>query len=207
MFYEVILDNSETPNKCTISPLSDRADFHLISVQANRILGPLRSHILLHHEGQCLTEIRTSLSPDVGIASVDCIWRRLDKLLARIARPLPQLARIPEGFVTAYPRRSENHSDPRGGLATIEAIFIARALLGQWDSTLLSRYFFGRKFIELNMRRFLDCGIAQAADSEHWPEPIMPVRSALQRRRDRGRLVFSSELSVIDRYANTPKSN
>lgn len=189
MLYEVILDEGETANKCTIAPLAGRADFRLIRVQGRNALGPLKAPLLLHHQGQCLTQLKGSLGASLGIASIDCVWRRLDVLLGRVVGPLPLLARIPEGFETAYPRSSERGTDPKGGLATIEAIFVASAILGQWDASLFSKYYFGRRFIEINRGRFLELGIHQAADPAAQPVFAQPTRNSQQRRLDRGRPV------------------
>lgn len=188
MFYEVVIDSSETANKCTILPLASRPDFHLIRIKKIKKLPTLNSPILLHHEGECLTEIRKSLGQVQAIASIDCVWRRLEGILARVERPLPRFARIPDGFQTAYPRKSSDNSDPDGGLATIEALFIAGALLGNWDATLLSKYYFGRKFVELNRNRFQELGVYPENDQEAMPVLSKPPRHALQRRRDRERV-------------------
>jgi hypothetical protein len=85
MHYEVILDSGETPNKCTIAPLRYRPDFHLYPVKGNAVFGPLKASILLHHEGQCLTEIQKSLTGVQGIAAIDCVWRRVLKPLTLVA--------------------------------------------------------------------------------------------------------------------------
>ena len=187
MLYEVILDIGETPNKCTIAPLAGRSDFKLIRVKGEAALGPLVSPLLLHHQGACLTTLTALSRKTGGIASVDCVWRRLDYLLGRIAGQIPVLAKIPEGFLTAYPRFSRHTPDPDGGLATIEAIFVASALLGRWDVSLLSEYYFGRKFVALNRQRFLDLGVSQAADAGELPPLVPRQRTSQQRRRDRGK--------------------
>lgn len=186
MLYEVILDSGETANKCTIAPLAYRTDFRVILGKGAGPLGPLSAPILLHHEGVCLTTLRESLGVVTGISCIDCVWRRVDGLLKRIVTPLPQCVKIPDGFKTAYPRRSYHDFDPDQGLATIEAIFIAAAIVGNWDPSLLSHYYFGRKFVELNKSRFLDLGVSQAADVDALP--VVPTRSknSQQRRRDRG---------------------
>jgi pre-rRNA-processing protein TSR3 len=187
MHYEVIIDAGETINKCTIAPLSSRPDFRLFRVKGPKPLGPLLSPILLHHEGQCLTQLREQLPQVQGIATIDCVWNRLDVLMRRISGQLPILARIPNGFETAYPRRSAQNTDPEGGLATIEAIFVAAALLGNWDITLFSEYYFGGKFVDLNRELFLKLGVSQAGDPQC--QPVLParIRTSQQRRRDRGR--------------------
>ena len=187
MFYEVIIDSSEKANKCTVVPLLYRTDFHLFRVKGSSVLGPLESPILLHHEGECITTIQKTLGKVQGIATIDCVWRRLDGLLRRIADPRPILARIPDGFETAYPRHSVKSIDPAGGLATIEAIFVAGALLGNWDVTLLSEYYFGREFVELNAKRFLELGVSQATQQDALPVRSRQPRNSMQRRRDRKR--------------------
>lgn len=189
MFYEVILDSGETANKCTIAPLSSRSDFRITRVKGPNTFGPMASQILLHHEGKCLTEIKAALAqPIQGIATIDCVWRRLDGLVARIKGDLPALARIPEGFVTAYPRKSTLiDNDPDCGLATIEAIFVASALLDNWDVTLLSEYHFGREFVLLNQRRFVELGVLEARDDSKIPVQAQRRRDSLTRRRDRGK--------------------
>jgi pre-rRNA-processing protein TSR3 len=158
MIYEVILDGGETANKCTIAPLADRPDFRLIPTRGGVELGPLRSPVLLHPEGACLTAWTGTGAPPDGIAAIDCVWSRVPTLLGRIQGRLPALYKIPEGFVTAYPRTNKQGADPDRGLATIEAIFLAAALLGRWDPTLLSRYAFCRRFLERISRPLQQCG-------------------------------------------------
>lgn len=183
MRYEVVLDWGETPNKCTIAPLVYRQDFRLIGVPRSGSLKSLRSQLLLHPEGECITQLRDSEC--TLLAAVDCIWKRLPALLERIEGGLPRLVRIPDGFVTVYPRRVEHSPEPEGGLATIEAIFTAAALLGNWDPTLLSEYYFGRAYVERNAELFVKLGVSEAADSTRWPVMNKKARSSEQRKAGR----------------------
>lgn len=191
MFYEVIIDRGETANKCTIAPVSQRPDFRIFRVQETLALGPLSAPILLHHQGECITELKKSLGEVQGIASIDCVWHRLDGLINRIAGVKPAFARIPDGFETVYPRHNRHGKDPSKGLATIEAIFIGAALIGRWDVSLLSKYYFAEKFLQVNQTRFLELGVRQASEPYTPPEVSPWPRNALQRRRDRGRRVHS----------------
>lgn len=186
MFYEVILDSGETANKCTIAPLESRPDFRLFRVKGAAPIGPLQSEIILHHEGEDITGVLSS-KKILGIAAVDCVWKRLPTLLKRVQGAEPRPVRIPSGFVTAYPRKSERDDDPSGGLATIEALFIAAALNGNWDATLLKEYFFSHRFLELNFNRLLELGVHQVKEKLLWPTTFDKKRNSLQRRRDRGR--------------------
>jgi len=189
--YEIVVDHGETENKCTITPLRGRPDFQFFSVFGQGPLGPLSAPLLLHPDGQCLTEIPGR--PVSALASVDCVWRRLPKILPRLSwlgNPA-RLAKIPSGFITAYPRTGRPQADPEGGLATVEAIFIAAALLGNWDPSLLGRYYFGRVFVERNARRFVELGVRQAADEVLWPTQLQPQRNSYRRNANRGRLATS----------------
>ncbi|TWW09502.1 hypothetical protein E3A20_13650, partial [Planctomyces bekefii] len=87
-------------------------------------------------------------------SAVDCVWRRLPQILRWIEQPWPRLVAIPQDFVTAYPRRNKQNLDPEGGLATIEALFIAAAFLKNWDLSLLKEYHFGPAFLEANGKTF-----------------------------------------------------
>ncbi|MBI2711722.1 MAG: hypothetical protein HYX41_02500 [Bdellovibrio sp.] len=189
MRYEIVIDAGETPNKCTIAPLASRADFKLIRVRgAVGLLGPFEVPYLLHPDGTCLTElVKNEAHLPSGIAAIDCVWNRLDYLISKVAAPLPRLASLPKGFVTAYPRKSAQNTDPEQGLATIEAIFIGAALMGNWDPSLFSQYYFGLKFLELNQKLFLELGVKQAAELSAFPAMPPKNRNSAQRRRDRGR--------------------
>lgn len=189
MKYEIVIDHSETGSQCSIQPLRGRPDFKFFGVSGEGPLGPLSAPILLHPDGKCLTEM--DLPPTVSaLASVDCVWIRLPKIIRRLSwTDTPAvLAKIPDGFVTAYPRVSKLTSDPKGGLATVEALFAAAALLGNWDVSLLSRYYFGRLFVERNAKLFVELGVAHPANDAEWPPRVVPQRTALARRINRGRM-------------------
>lgn len=190
MIYEVVMDAGETANKCTIAPLADRLDFKILRVKGEGPIGPLNAPLLLHHEGQCLSELRGRLGCVSAVASIDCVWRRLALIQARLVWTVgqPFLARIPAGFKTVYPRVSAKNTDPDGGLATIEAIFVAAALLGNWDLSLLSRYYFGRAFIEKNAARFMELGVYQPVSESAFAAMADTHRTSMTRRQNRGRI-------------------
>ena len=150
--YEVLVDRSENPRKCTVQPLHYRPDFALRRFTRGRPIGQLTAALLLHIDGAPLDQMRTAgaLGSVRSVAVIDCHWKRCAAIMMQLSRPLPTLARIPDGFVTAYPRRNMKGEDPEGGLATIEAIFIAAAFLGTWDETLLKEYHFAAAFLAEN---------------------------------------------------------
>jgi ribosome biogenesis protein Tsr3 len=195
MQYEILIDHSERANKCTILPLGYREDFCLARVPQHKIptinpvIPKLKSVLLLHPDGIDITTLSNKpLSTHSSIAAIDCVWRRLDPIMSYIEKPLPQLVRIPEGFVTAYPRKTKFDFDPDSGLATIEALFIAAALLGHWDTTLLHEYFFGAEFLRLNSHLFSKYGVdIKTQTSASLFQPRF-VQNAKKRRVYRGRV-------------------
>ena len=188
MQFEVLLDHGETPNKCTIAPLSYRKDFSIRRFPKGSPIAPLTTSFLLHHDGQPIEALPPSERVGNSLAAIDCIWSRLPTILKWLEGPVPRLVRIPDGFVTAYPRHSKISRDPDGGLATIEALFIGAALLGHWDPTLLSQYFFGDKFLELNRSRFTALGVTCAANAISSVFDRRQPRDAIGRRVGRGRM-------------------
>ena len=61
----------------------------------------------------------------------------------------PQRRSIPGTIVTAYPRESKVFDDPTGGLASVEALYLARRLLGDDDPTLLDGYHWRDRFLAI----------------------------------------------------------
>lgn len=57
---------------------------------------------------------------------------------------------LPEGFLTAYPRKQTECIDPERGLSTIEALYIAYTILGHDTSHLFDHYYWKQPFLEKN---------------------------------------------------------
>lgn len=77
---------------------------------------------------------------------LDSTWRWLPQLRGCVVGT-PIERSIPAGVVTAYPRTSRLFADPPAGLASIEALFVARLLLGDRDPTLLTGYHWREQFL------------------------------------------------------------
>ncbi len=84
---------------------------------------------------------------DRGILLIDGTWRhaaRMNQHFVSVpARSLP-------GVFTAYPRVSKLFDDPPGGLASVEALFIAYQILGRPTVGLLDAYRWRDEFLRLN---------------------------------------------------------
>lgn len=89
------------------------------------------------------------LSPsdaDRPLLLLDSTWRWLPQLLACVSGS-PVRRSIPGNVRTAYPRASKLFEDPRDGLASIEALYLARKLLGDDDPSLLDGYHWKEAFL------------------------------------------------------------
>jgi len=89
------------------------------------------------------------LSPDDAgrpLLLLDSTWRWLPQLMACLHGE-PVRRSIPGGLETAYPRTSKVFEDPAGGLASIEALYVARRLLGDEDASLLEGYHWREAFL------------------------------------------------------------
>ena len=186
--YELLVDRDEQAHKCTILPLAYRADFAIRRFHMKAALPPLRAELLLHMDGESLDLLVPTLRAEraargggaaeplvQSLALIDCVWKRCGRILELIERPLPRLARVPAGFLTAYPRRNKQNLDPADGLATIEALFIAAAFLDVWDESLLKEYHFGARFLAINVPVFARYGLGPPRPAA----PATPPRDAV----------------------------
>jgi len=142
----ILRDPKESAAKCSLTPLRGKPGVRFVPFKQGRRLDA-GGRIFLDPEGDLLSPGDLELAPK-GLFLIDCSWRRVAKLLASVdgellPRRLPQLR-------TAYPRRSKTFEDPGAGLASVEALFAAMALLGQPRPDLLDEYHWRERFLELN---------------------------------------------------------
>ena len=79
---------------------------------------------------------------------LDSTWRWLPQLNACVTGE-PIKRSIPGDLHTAYPRVSKTFEDPAGGLASIEALYVARKLLGDEVPELLHGYHWRDEFLTI----------------------------------------------------------
>jgi pre-rRNA-processing protein TSR3 len=139
----ILRDPRESVKKCSLTPLRGRPGIHFVNYARGRRLDG-SGRVLLHPDGE---EIGPS-DLGRGILLVDCAWRHLPELLARIDGD-PRRRRLP-ALATAYPRKSRLFQDPETGLASIEALYAAAALLGQPCDELLTGYRWAERFLAAN---------------------------------------------------------
>ena len=139
----ILRDPRESWRRCSLAPLRGMEGVRFVAYKPEIEL-EADGRVLLEPEAPVLERGETAR----GLLLLDSSWRRLPKLRAAVrgevvARSLPRLQ-------TAYPRKSRTFPDPEVGLASIEALFAARALLGDWDPELLEGYPFAEGFFAAN---------------------------------------------------------
>ena len=139
----ILRDPRESPKKCSLTPLRGTPGIRFVSYDRDRRIDA-GARVLLHPKGEPIT------SADAGrpLLLVDCAWRRLPSLLATVDGELAP-RRLPP-LVTAYPRKSKTFEDPEQGLASIEALYAALALLGDARPQLLASYRWAEDFLRAN---------------------------------------------------------
>jgi pre-rRNA-processing protein TSR3 len=139
----VLRDPRESAAKCSLTPLRGQPGIRFLSWKHDRRFD-VGTRVLLHAEGEEIT------AADAGrpLLVIDCAWRRVPTLLATCDGDLA-LRRLPK-LATAYPRKSLTFADPEQGLASIEALYAALALLGCVRRDLLAHYRWADQFLAQN---------------------------------------------------------
>jgi pre-rRNA-processing protein TSR3 len=139
----IVHDPREPANKCSLTPLRGMPGVQFVPARGDRRVDAT-GRIWLHPDGDELTPADSGR----GLLLIDCTWHRLPKLAARIDGE-PVLRRLPR-LVTAYPRRSKLARDPEHGLASVEALYAATALIDGPRPELLFGYRWSAEFLASN---------------------------------------------------------
>ena len=139
----IVHDPREPAKKCSLTPLRGMAGVRFVSVRGGKRVDVGR-RIWLDPEG----EEFGPADRGVDLLLIDCTWRRVSKLSKCIDGELLR-RRLPE-LVTAYPRRSKLVPDPEHGLASVEALYAAIALLDAPHLELLAHYRWAADFLAAN---------------------------------------------------------
>ena len=135
----VIRHQKERRSKCSLTALEERED--ITFYKANQGWG---------FDVTGFTVLALD-APELSVADagrplllLDSTWRLLPQLQAclygsAVSRTLPSVD-------TAYPRVSKLTKDPLGGLASIEALYLAKLILGERDDSLLDFYYWRDEF-------------------------------------------------------------
>lgn len=140
----IIRHHKERLSKCSLEPLNGRPEIHFIKTSPN-LKFDCTNFILLTIDAPVL-----SLS-DVNhpLLLLDSTWRLLPTLETYLLGT-PIRRSLPKNLKTAYPRTSKLTEDPLNGLASLEALYVAKYILGEDDSSLLDTYRWKKEFLNSN---------------------------------------------------------
>lgn len=137
----VIRHPKERISKCSLRFLHERAEFTFL--KANKGFHfDASGFILLDVDAPALS------AGDRGspILLLDSTWRWLPQL-QECLHGEPIRRSIPGEIRSAYPRKSRLFADPEQGLASIEALYLAKRILGEDDPSLLEGYHWKDDFL------------------------------------------------------------
>jgi len=142
----IIRLRKESLRKCSLAPLLKRRPerwkwFHCDLGDPVEV----GEAILLHPDGEPLSPA----DAEHPLLLVDSSWRDLPRMLRSVSGSFHRRS-LPKGLRTAYPRKSNWFPDPETGLASVEALHAALALLGRRDDSLLDGYHFAERYLEIN---------------------------------------------------------
>lgn len=142
----IIRHRKENLKKCSLRGLEKKEDFLFYSYP-NEIskLPDLSNYILLKMGAP---EIKKSDNKK-GLLLIDSTWKYLDKILKIIPENI-ETRSLPKNYISAYPRKQTMCPDPKLGLASIEALYLAYMTLKKDTSDLLDNYFWKDKFLDIN---------------------------------------------------------
>lgn len=137
----------ENLKKCSLRGLESNPLFNFFTYPQDE-LPDLDHYILLDITASPLTQV----DAHKGLLIIDGTWRYAATMQKQIAPKTRNVIKrsIPSSIITAYPRRQDDCPNPKTGLASVEALFVACAILGWPTETLLDNYHWKDRFFELN---------------------------------------------------------
>lgn len=137
----IIRHPKERRSKCSLTPLEGREDLVFYKARGGWSFDTTGFTVLALGAPEL-----SALDAGRPLLLLDSTWRLLPQLEAclhgeGVPRTLPSVA-------TAYPRVSKIAEDPHGGLASVEALYLAKLLLGERNDSLLEAYYWRKNFIE-----------------------------------------------------------
>jgi pre-rRNA-processing protein TSR3 len=140
----ILRHRRENLKKCSLRGLETHPDLSFFTYPVDVL--PDLSHFVLLKVG---APPLTSEDQDRGLFLIDGTWRLAEVMERQLPWKLEERS-LPGGYVTAYPRRQTQCPDPKTGLSSVEALFIAHHILGRSTEGLLDHYHWKELFFRLN---------------------------------------------------------
>lgn len=138
----IIRHKRERLSKCSLQGLSSRPGMNFYTNKRGFTFDAT-GFIVLSIHGPVLT----ALDQGAPLLLLDSTWRLLPDLEACLTGT-PMHRQLPACISTAYPRVNKKGLDPAGGLASIEALYAAKYILGENDPSLLDHYYWKDAFLK-----------------------------------------------------------
>lgn len=140
----------ERLSKCSLEPLRGKDGYVFYKAKAGLEVD-VSGKVVLAVGAPALTEADRGRE----LVLLDSTWRLLPDL-EKCLTGEPVYRSIPGGFETAYPRVSKIGENPDGGLASIEALYLAIRLMGEDRPEMLDEYYWKDEFLGRNAARFAE---------------------------------------------------
>jgi pre-rRNA-processing protein TSR3 len=146
----IIRHPKERRSKCSLTPLEGRRELSFCKAKPGWLFDATGFTVLA-------LDAPVLSKADAGrpLLLLDSTWRLLPQLMSCLEgtcvyRTLPAIG-------TAYPRISKIAKDPLGGLASVEALYLAKLLMGERDESLLSAYHWREAFLDRIQQANIRC--------------------------------------------------
>lgn len=150
----IIRHRKENLKKCSLKGLEKRSDCIFLRYPLQQVPA-CNNYILLSLEAPKELSIEDA---DCGLLLLDATWRYAQTMEKQLVfSPAIRKRCLPKNLLTAYPRCQQGCSDPLRGLASIEALVCAYALLGRSLEGLLDHYYWRESFLEKNDQFMHNC--------------------------------------------------
>jgi len=139
----------ENGKKCTLKPIQSCLDVQFYRYPL-LTFPSLENYFILSMEAPLLTKEDQGKS----VCLIDGSWKYAAKMQEFLLYRYPSspMRSLPKECQTAYPRKQTACTDPKRGLASIEALFFAYLILGKKNDTLLDGYYWKNSFLLMNQQ-------------------------------------------------------
>ena len=138
----ILRHRRENLKKCSLLGLENRSDF-LFFTYPQDPLPDLSAYLLLKVGAPPLTVCDAAR----GLFLIDGTWRLAEKMEKSLTQQV-EARSLPGHYRTAYPRRQTDCPDPEAGLSSLEALYLAYAILGRPVEGLLEHYHWKEPFLK-----------------------------------------------------------
>lgn len=139
----ILRHRKENLKKCSLRGLEKKEDFIFLKYPRKE-LPCLTNYFVLAMDGPPISEE----DREKGLLLIDGTWRYAEKMLSSVTHV--EKRSLPKQYVTAYPRKQTDCPDPKTGLASIEALYLAFVFLKRDLSGLLDNYHWKDEFKQIN---------------------------------------------------------